>query len=82
MFPANLDHLRVEWMKRVRTRQPGLRQGTTVSVHTNMDMEEQSDHKLITPSGMGLFVCGAGSHPPYGGEPEPVRWSRIIYSLA
>ena len=44
-------------------RPPGLRQGTTVCVHTSMDMEHQSDHKLITPSGMGLFVCGAGSHP-------------------
>ena len=26
-------------------------------------MEQQSDHKLITPSGMGLLVCGAGSRP-------------------
>ena len=45
------------------TRPPGLRQGTTVCVHTSMDMEQQSDHKLITPSGLGLLVCGAGSHP-------------------
>ena len=30
-----------------------------------MDMEQQSDHKLITPPGMGLLVCGAGSHPSY-----------------
>ena len=30
-----------------------------------MDMEQQSDHKLITPSGMGLLVCGAGTHPSY-----------------
>ena len=65
MFPANLDHLRVEWMKRVLTRLPGLRQGTTVCVHTNMDVEQQSDRKLITPSGIGLLVCGAGSHPSY-----------------
>ena len=47
----------------MHTRLPGLRQGTTVCVHTSMDMERQSDHKLITPSGMGLLVCGAGSHP-------------------
>ena len=26
-------------------------------------MEQLSDRKLITPSGMGLLVCGAGSHP-------------------
>ena len=30
-----------------------------------MDMEQQSDHKLIRPSGMELLVCGAGSHPSY-----------------
>ena len=30
-----------------------------------MNMEQQSDHELITPSGMGLLVCGAGSHPSY-----------------
>ena len=30
-----------------------------------MDMEQLSDHKLTTPSGMGLLVCGAGSHPSY-----------------
>ena len=47
---------------RVHTRPPGLRQGTTVCVHTSMDMEQLSDHKLITPSGMGLLVCVAGSH--------------------
>ena len=64
MLPANLDHLRVEWRKQ-GTYLPGLRQGTTVCVHTNMDMEQQSDHKLITPSGMGLLVYGAGSRPSY-----------------
>ena len=45
------------------TRPPGLRQGTTVCVRTRMDMEQLSDRKLITPSGMGLLVCGAVSHP-------------------
>ena len=34
----------------------GLRQGTTVCVHTSMDVEQQSDHKLKNPSGMGLLV--------------------------
>ena len=49
----------------MHTRLPWLRQGTTVCVHKSMDMEQQSDHKLITPSGMGLLVCGVGSHPSY-----------------
>ena len=93
MLPANL-FTTFGWNggSRVHTRLPGSRQGTTVCVHTSMDMEQQSDHKLITPSGMGLLVCGAGSHPlvtlvckrecANGGEPEPVRWSRITHSLA
>ena len=30
-----------------------------------------SDHKLMTPSGMGLVVCGAGSHSScHPGVPE------------
>ena len=45
------------------TRPPGLRQGTTVCVHTSMDMEQLLDHKPMTPSGTGLLVCVAGSHP-------------------
>ena len=45
------------------TRPLGSRQGSTVCVHTSMDMEQQSDQKLMTPSGVGLLVCGAGSHP-------------------
>ena len=28
-----------------------------------MDVEQQSDHKLITPSGMGLLVCGGRVAP-------------------
>ena len=42
MFPATLDHLRVEWMK-------------WASCKTTC--------KLLKPSGMGLLVRGAGSHP-------------------
>ena len=48
---------------RVHTRLPGLRQGTTVCVHMRMDMEQLSDRKLMTPSGMVLLVCGEGSRP-------------------
>ena len=35
----------------------------TACVHTSMDVEQLSDLKLMTPSGMGLLVCGAGSRP-------------------
>ena len=34
-----------------------------------MDVEQPSYYKLMTPSGMGLLVCGAGSHPSSG-----VQW--------
>ena len=63
MLPENLDHLPVDGFLGEHTRPPGLRQGTTVCVHTSMDVEQLSDHKLMTPSGMGLLVCGAGSRP-------------------
>ena len=64
MHPKNLDTTS-GWNEggRVHTRLAWSRQGMTVCVHTSVDMEQQlSDRKLITPSGMGLFVCGAGSH--------------------
>ena len=63
MLPDNLDHLRVGWRAGDHTRPPGLRQGTTVCVHTDMDVEQLRDGKQMTPSGMGLLVCGAGSNP-------------------
>ena len=58
MFPANLDHLSGD-----HARRPGSRQGTTVYVHMRMDVEQQSDHKLITPSGKELLVCGCRVAP-------------------
>ena len=80
MFPANLDHLRVEWMKRGSYKTARAR----LSVNISMDVEQQADHKLITPSGMGLLGLWRRVAPflLLGCEPEPVRWSRIIYSLA
>ena len=63
MLPENLDHLRVEWISRGTYETAWIHQGTTVCVHTSMDVEQLSDHKLMTPSGMGLLVCGAGSRP-------------------
>ena len=65
-----------------RTRPCGLRQGMTVCVHTSTDMEQQSDHKLMLPSGMWLLVCGAFSHPschlgvPGGNVPTGVNLNR------
>ena len=52
-----------------------LRQGTTVCVQISMDVEQQSDHKLITPSGMGSVVCGAGSHPSCH---HGVQWECVV----
>ena len=54
MLPENLDHLRVRWISR----------GTyeTAWVTPGHDCL-CSYHKLITPSGMGLLVGGAGSRP-------------------
>ena len=57
MFPANLDPPSgCDGGSRVHTRPPVLRQGTSVCVHTSMVMEQLSDHKPITPCGMGLLV--------------------------
>ena len=91
MLPKNLDHLRVGFLGD-HTRPPGSRQGTTVCVHTSMDVEQLSDLKLMTPSGMGLLVCGQGCTPHVtlvcklecanGSEPEPVFRFRVMYPLA
>ena len=92
-FPVNLDYFRVKWSKkRDHTRPPGSRQGTTVCVHMRMDMEQQSDHKPMTPSWMGSEFVGQGRtilvalvckrEYANGGEPEPERRSRIMHPLA
>ena len=57
---ANLDHVRVEWMKRGAYKTAWVTPGhDCLCSYTSMDMERRSDHKLITPSGM------EGSHPSY-----------------
>ena len=62
MFLANLDHFRVEWMK----------QGTYKTAWVTPKHDCLCSYKYghgaevrPTPSGMGLLVCGAGSHPSY-----------------
>ena len=65
MFPANLDHLRVEWKKQGSYKTAWVTPGHDCLCSYKMDMEQQSDHKLIRPSGMELLVCGAGSRPSY-----------------
>ena len=48
------------------TRPPGLRQGTTVCVHTSMDVEQQSDHKLMGAVWDGVIgLWEHRSHPSY-----------------
>ena len=63
MLPETLDHLRVGWSFGEHTRPPGLRQGTTVCVHTSMDgaaVRPQTNNAIW--DGVGLW---AGSHPSY-----------------
>ena len=50
VLPANLDHLRLQWRKRRTYETAWVRPGTTVYVRMRMDVEQQSDHKLISPS--------------------------------
>ena len=63
MLPENLDHLRVRWISRGTYETAWVTPGHDCLCSTSMDMEQLSDHKPMTPSGMGLLVCGAGSHP-------------------
>ena len=57
-YPPNLTTFGCYGGSWDQTRLPGSRQGTTVCVHTNMDVEQQSDHKLKAPSddGVNWFV--------------------------
>ena len=60
MFPANLDHLRVEWMKRSAYKTAWVTPG-----HDCLCSFKCGHGAAVRPSGMGLLVCGAGSHPSY-----------------
>ena len=59
------------WTKVCETARSGIRvlKGASARVlpdnldHLRVEWRKRSDHKLITPSGMVLLVCGAGSHP-------------------
>ena len=86
---ANLDHLSVQWRKRRdHTIRPGSRHGTTVCVHTPMDMEQQSDlhlgwsNKFMEQGRIPLasMVCKRGG--ANGSEPKPVHRKRITQPLA
>ena len=94
VLPANLDHLRVEWRKRGSYETAWVTPGhDCVCPYKNGGMEQLSDRKLMTPSGMGLLVSGGGSHPSChpgvqegecanGSELEQVLWFKIMYPLA
>ena len=61
MLPANLDHLRLGWRPRETYETAWVTPG-----HDCLCPHEYghgADHKLKTPSVMGLLVCGAESHP-------------------
>ena len=92
MLPENLVYLRVGWISR-RTYETGwVTPGHDCLCSYSCGHGAAVDHKLMTLSGMGWLVCGAVSPPlvsmvwkrrgANGSEPKPVRWSRIIYSLA
>ena len=57
-LPRNLDDVGVVWEH--RSGYP--RQGTSVHVHTIMDVD-QFCHRLIPPFLQRRLTCGAGSHP-------------------
>ena len=61
-LPRNLDDVGIVWDIGQDMRRPGPRQGTSVHVHTIMDMD-QFCHRLIPPSLQRRLTCGAGSHP-------------------
>ena len=63
MFPANLDHLRVEWMKRSTCKTAWVTPGHDCLC--SYKYGHGSDHKLKNAIWDGLLVCGAGSHPSY-----------------
>ena len=54
-LPRNLDDVGI-------VRRAGPRQGTSVHVHTIMDVD-QFCHRLIPPFLQRRLTCGAGSHP-------------------
>ena len=59
MLPENLDHLRVRWISR------GSYETAWVTPGHDCLCSYQYGHgaAVMTPSGMGLLVCGAGSRP-------------------
>ena len=72
MLPDNLDHLRVGWKSLGgHTRLPGLRQGTTVCVHTSMDVEQLSGpqtNDAIWDGVIGLWCRVAPFLSPWCGK--------------
>ena len=74
----------------IRDRLGDARARLSVFVHASVDKEQLSDHKPMTPSGMGLLVCVSRVAPllsPWrargecanGSEHEPVLQFRIMY---
>ena len=61
-LPRNLDDVGSSGNLGQDMRRPGPRQGTSVHVHTDMDVD-QFCHKLIPLFLQRRFPCGAGSHP-------------------
>ena len=87
MLPANLDCLRVGWRKHGTYETAWVTPGhDCLCVRMSVDMEQLSDHKLMTPfveqSRTPLVTLVCQRRCANGSELEPVFRFRIIYSLA
>ena len=65
MFPANLDHLRVEWMKRGAYKTAWVTPGRDCLCSYKYGHGAAGRPQTNDASLMGFLVCGAGSHPSY-----------------
>ena len=63
MLPANLDHLRVEWRTHGSYKTALFTPGHDCLCPYQYGHGAAVRPQTVTPSGMGLLVCGAGSHP-------------------
>ena len=59
---CNLDHLSVQWRMRGSYDTAWVTPGRGCLCADALDVEQQSDHQPIAPSGMEQLVCGAGAH--------------------
>ena len=91
MFPANLDYLRVEWRQQGSYKTAWVTPGhdclCSYKYGHGAAVRPQTDKAIWDAGSLALLWgrvapwCGK-KECANGSEPEPVLWSRIIYSLA